>query len=48
VSYLFGVPPETVFTLGYGEQYLMVYTPVPAGINRRVTIHNITRLWAER
>jgi outer membrane protein OmpA-like peptidoglycan-associated protein len=44
----FEVPPENLVTQGYGEQHLKIDTQGPEPRNRRVSIHNVTRLMAER
>ncbi len=44
----FNVPAENLVTQGYGEQYLKIDTPSPEPRNRRVSVHNVTGLMAER
>ena len=41
---VFDIPPETLVTQGYGEQYLKVNTQEPARENRRVAVRRITPL----
>jgi len=38
------IPPENLATQGYGERFLIVQTPGPEPLNRRVTIRRITPL----
>jgi outer membrane protein OmpA-like peptidoglycan-associated protein len=44
----FEVPAENIVTQGYGEQQLKVDTQDPEPRNRRVSVHNVTGLMAER
>jgi outer membrane protein OmpA-like peptidoglycan-associated protein len=44
----FEVPAENIVTQGYGEQQLKVDTQGPEPRNRRVSVHNVTGLMAER
>ena len=37
----FGIPPRTLETVGYGEDYLLVDTPYEDWRNRRVTIRRV-------
>ena len=48
LSDVYGVPPENLVTQGYGEQFLLVPTPGPERINRRVEVMRITPLLAGR
>lgn len=41
---VFNIPPETLVTQGYGEQYLKVNTQEPERENRRVAVRRITPL----
>lgn len=41
---VFNIPPETMVTQGYGEQYLKVRTQKPERVNRRVSVRRITPL----
>ena len=40
----YDIPPENLFTQGYGEEYLKVLTEAPERANRRATVRRITPL----
>ncbi len=43
----FGIPPESIVTQGYGEQFLKVETDGPERVNRRVSVRRITPLLSQ-
>jgi outer membrane protein OmpA-like peptidoglycan-associated protein len=44
LTQVYDIPPENLFTQGYGEKYLKVETEGPSRENRRVAVRRITPL----